>query len=145
MGVIQDQQRGQPRNGLTEPAEGIPDQRRVDPAHAQVERGIERVADLENQGGLAHGPRARVCGQRARGWSAIPAAWRASRTARALARALGLSPCRHIVSAARMTRAPEADLTSPEAAIDTAWRAAASGSVMTASGRVRARSVPSSS
>jgi hypothetical protein len=78
------------------------------------------------------------------GWSAIPAAGGFPHRA-------GVGQGARVVAVqadrihGQADAGPEADLTSPEAAIDTAWRAAASGSVMTASGRVRARSVPSSS
>src|SRR5207253_1788671 len=82
--------------------EGTITQRAIEPAHAGVERRVDRVTELHADRRVAD----RQEPQSARAWTSTPARSRPSRIARAFATASGLSPWRHSVSAWRLTSAP---------------------------------------
>jgi len=77
--------------------------------------------------------------------TATPAASSAARTAAAISRAPGLSPCTQIVSAEIRTFSPVRATAIPVAAIDTACSAACRGSVIREPGSFRDVSIPSAS
>src|SRR5438552_2479900 len=99
-------------------------------AGAGRHRGIDSVAELDEERAVAEGADARVAQDR-NGVTFTLALANASRTARAISGAPGVSPCTHRVSTAIFRKVPSTAVTPPSLTKDRACRTAAAGSVST--------------